>query len=156
MSVTRIDKIIDLGIDLQIEIPPFIPSSFTRIRKIEIFPVIPTTENGGANLGSLLFNNSNQFLQFSRAGVINITDPASPFTIEAWIKPTAIKTIASVDGNGNPDPLEYGNIIVGDTEGGGNNWSLQLFNNKLTFYRYNNSLGGPRFYTSNSEIVFNK
>jgi hypothetical protein len=152
MSITRIDRPKDLGIDLQIEIPPFIPSSFTRIRKIEIFPVIPSA----TNLGSLLFNNSNQFLQFSRAGVISITDPASPFTIEAWIKPTAIKTIASVDGNGNPDPLEYGNIIVGDTEGGGNNWSLQLFNNKLTFYRYNNSLGGPRFYTSNSEIPLNQ
>jgi hypothetical protein len=156
MSITRIDKPKDVGIDLQIEIPPSVPSSFRRIRKIEIFPVIPTTESGGTDLGSLLFNNSNQFLQFSRAGVISITDPAAPFTIEAWIKPTAIKTIASVDGNGNPDPLEYGNIIIGDTEGGGNNWSLQLFNNKVSFYRYNNSLGGPRFYTSNSEIPLNQ
>jgi len=120
-------------------------------RKILTTPITPDI-----TVGSLLFNDPNQFLQFPRAGVISITDPAAPFTIEAWIKPTAIKTIASVDGNGNPDPLEYGNIIVGDTEGGGNNWSLQLFNNKLTFYRYNNSLGGARFYTSNSEIPLNQ
>jgi hypothetical protein len=40
MSITRIDKLKDVGIDLQIEIPPSVPSSFRRIRKIEIFPVI--------------------------------------------------------------------------------------------------------------------
>lgn len=107
-------------------------------------------------VGSLLFNNPNQFLQFPREGVINLTNAASPFTIEAWIRPTSIRTIASVDANGNPDPLEYGNIIIGDSEGGGNNWSLQLFNNKLTFYRYNSTLGGPRFFTSYSEIQLNE
>ena len=157
MSITRIDKIIDNLRDLEIEISPSVLSSFPRIRKIEIFPVIPTTENGGADPGSLLFNNTNQFLQFSRAGVISITDPAAPFTIEAWIKPTAIKTIVSVDGNGNPDPLEYGNIIVGDTEGGGNNWSLQLFNNKLSFYRFNDSLiPSYKFYTAPTTIPINE
>ena len=107
------------------------------------------------SVGSLLFNDPNQFLQFPREGVINLTDGASPFTIEAWIRPTSIRTIASVDANGNPDPLEYGNIIIGDTEGGGNNWSLQLFNNKLTFYRYNSALGGARFFTSNTQIPLN-
>ena len=106
-------------------------------------------------VGSLLFNNANQFLQFPREGVINLTDGASPFTIEAWIKPTSIRTIASVDGEGNPDPLEYGNIIIGDSEDGGNNWSLQLFNNKLTFYRYNSTLGGFRFFTSTNQIPLN-
>ncbi len=108
-------------------------------------------------VGSLLFNNPNQFLQFPREGVINLTDGASPFTIEAWIRPTSIKTIATLDANGNPDPLEleYGNIIIGDSEEGGNNWSLQLFNNKLTFYRYNSALGGPRFFTSNTQIPLN-
>ena len=106
-------------------------------------------------VGSLLFNNSNQFLQFPREGVINLTDGASPFTIEAWIKPTSIRTIASVDDDGNPNG-DYGNIIIGDSEDGGNNWSLQLFNNKLTFYRYNSSLGGYRFFTSNSEIQLNE
>ena len=156
MSITRIDKLKDVGIDLQIEIPPSVPSSFRRIRKIEIFPVTPSTEDGGADLGSLLFNNSNQFLQFPREGVINLTDGASPFTIEAWIKPTSIKTIALVDANGNPDPLAYGDVIIGDTAAGGNNWSLQLFNNKISFYRYNSSLGGPRFFTSNSEIPLNQ
>ena len=40
-------------------------------------------------VGSLLFNNPNQFLQFPREEVINLTDGASPFTIEAWIDPTA-------------------------------------------------------------------
>ena len=104
------------------------------------------------SVGSLLFNDSNQFLQFPREGVINLTDGASPFTIEAWIKPTSIKTIASVDANGNPDPLDYGDIIIGDTEGGGNNWSLQLFNNKLTFYRYKNEVTGFKFFTSNTQI----
>ena len=102
-------------------------------------------------VGSLLFNNPNQFLQFPREGVINLTDGASPFTIEAWIRPTSIRTIASVDANGNPDPLEYGNIIIGDSEFGGNNWSLQLFNNKLTFYRFNSTLGGFRFFTSKNQ-----
>jgi hypothetical protein len=106
-------------------------------------------------VGSLLFNDPNQFLQFPREGVINLTDGASPFTIEAWINPTSIRTIASVDVNGNPDPLDYGNIIIGDSEGGGNNWSLQLFNNKLTFYRYNSTLGGPRFFTSTNQIPLN-
>jgi len=106
-------------------------------------------------VGSLLFDDPNQFLQFPREGVINLTDGASPFTIEAWINPTSIRTIASVDVNGNPDPLDYGNIIIGDSEGGGNNWSLQLFNNKLTFYRYNSTLGGPRFFTSTNQIPLN-
>ena len=106
-------------------------------------------------VGSLLFNNPNQFLQFPREGVINLTDGASPFTIEAWIRPTSIRTIASVDANGNPDPLEYGNIIIGDSEFGGNNWSLQLFNNKLTFYRFNSTLGGFRFFTSTNQIPLN-
>ena len=106
--------------------------------------------------GSLLFNDPSQFLQFPRSEVISILDSAVPFTIEAWIRPTSIRTIASVDVNGNPDPLDYGNIIIGDSEGGGNNWSLQLFNNKLTFYRYNSTLGGFRFFTSNSEIQLNE
>jgi hypothetical protein len=97
-------------------------------------------------VGSLLFNNSNQFLQFPREGVINLTDGASPFTIEAWIKPTSIR---------NPGPGDYGNIIIGDTESGGNNWSLQLLNNKVSFYSYSTSLGGS-FFTSNSEIQLNE
>ena len=101
--------------------------------------------------GSLLFNDPNQFLQFPREGVINLTDGASPFTIEAWIKPTSIKTIASVDVNGNPNGT-YGDIIIGDTADAGMNWSLQLFNDKLTFYRYNSALGGARFFTSNNQI----
>jgi hypothetical protein len=105
-------------------------------------------------VGSLLFNDPNQFLQFPREGVINLTDGASPFTIEAWIKPTSIRTLPT-DINGNPNPLDYGNIIIGDSEGGGNNWSLQLFNNKLTFYRYNSTLGGPRFFTSTNQIPLN-
>jgi hypothetical protein len=96
--------------------------------------------------GSLLFNNSNQFLQFPREGVINLTDGASPFTIEAWIRPISIR---------NPDPGDYGDIIIGDTEGGGNNWSLQLLNNKVSFYSYSTSLGGT-FFTSNSEIQLNE
>ena len=104
--------------------------------------------------GSLLFNDPNQFLQFPRSEVISIL-AAEPFTIEAWIKPTSIKTIAAVDGNGNPDPLDYGDIIIGDTEGGGNNWSLQLFNNKLTFYRYKNEVTGFKFFTSNTQIPLN-
>ena len=97
-------------------------------------------------VGSLLFNNSNQFLQFPREGVINLTDGASPFTIEAWIRPTSIR---------NPDPGDYGDIIIGDTDGGGNNWSLQLLNNKVSFYSYSTSLGGT-FFTSNSEIQLNE
>jgi hypothetical protein len=97
-------------------------------------------------VGSLLFNNSNQFLQFPREGVISLTDGASPFTIEAWIKPTSIR---------NPSPGDYGNIIIGDTESGGNNWSLQLLNNKVSFYSYSTSLGGS-FFTSNSEIQLNE
>jgi hypothetical protein len=96
--------------------------------------------------GSLLFNNSNQFLQFPREGVINLTDGASPFTIEAWIKPTSIR---------NPGLGDYGNIIIGDTESGGNNWSLQLLDNKVSFYSYSTSLGGT-FFTSNSEIQLNE
>jgi len=104
--------------------------------------------------GSLLFNDPSQFLQLPRSEVISIL-AAEPFTIEAWIKPTSIKTIATLDANGNPDPLDYGDIIIGDTEGGGNNWSLQLFNNKLTFYRYKNTAEGFRFFTSNSEIQLN-
>jgi hypothetical protein len=106
-----------------------------------------------ASVGSLLFNDPNQFLQFSRSETISILDP-EPFTIEAWIKPTSIKTIANagLDANGNPNG-DYGDIIIGDTEGGGNNWSLQLFNNKLTFYRYN---GGARFFTSNTQIPLNE
>jgi hypothetical protein len=103
------------------------------------------------SVGSLLFNDPNQFLQFPRSEVISIL-AAEPFTIEAWIRPTSIKTIASVDVNGNPDPLAYGDIIIGDTEGGGNNWSLQLFNNKLTFYRYKNVVTGFKFFTSNTQI----
>lgn len=103
------------------------------------------------SVGSLLFNDPNQFLQLPRSEVISIL-AAEPFTIEAWIKPTSIKTIASVDVNGNPDPLEYGDVIIGDTEGGGNNWSLQLFNNKLTFYRYKNAVTGFNFFTSNTQI----
>jgi hypothetical protein len=95
--------------------------------------------------GSLLFNNSNQFLQFPREGVINLTDGASPFTIEAWIKPTSIR---------NPGLGDYGNIIIGDTESGGNNWSLQLLNNKVSFYSYSTSLGGT-FFTSISQIPLN-
>ncbi len=80
---------------------------------------------------------------------------AEPFTIEAWIKPTSIKTIALVDANGNPNPLAYGDIIIGDTKDNGNNWSLQLFNNKLTFYRYKNAVTGFKFFTSNSQIPLN-
>ena len=88
-----------------------------------------------------------------RSEVISILDP-EPFTIEAWIKPTSIKTIASagLDANGNPTS-DYGDIIIGDTAYGGNNWSLQLFNNKLTFYRYNGTL---KFFTSNSQIPLNE
>ena len=97
-------------------------------------------------VGSLLFNNSNQFLQFPREGVINLTDGASPFTIEAWIKPTSIRS---------PGLSDYGNIIIGDTDGGGNSWSLQLLNNKVSFYSYSTSLGGT-FFTSNSEIQLNE
>jgi hypothetical protein len=97
-------------------------------------------------VGSLLFNYPNQFLQFPREGVINLTDGASPFTIEAWIKPTSIR---------NPDPGDYGNIIIGDTESGGNNWSLQLLDNKVSFYSYSTSFGGT-FFTSNSEIQLNE
>lgn len=105
------------------------------------------------SVGSLLFNDPNQFLQFPRSEVISIL-AAEPFTIEAWIKPTSIKTIAAVDANGNPDPLalDYGDIIIGDTADGGNNWSLQLFNNKLTFYRYKNEVTGFKFFTSNTQI----
>jgi len=97
-------------------------------------------------VGSLLFNDPNQFLQFPREGVINLTDGAFPFTIEAWIKPTSIR---------NPGPGDYGNIIIGDTEGGGNSWSLQLLNNKISFYSYSTSFGGT-FFTSNSEIQLNE
>ena len=97
-------------------------------------------------VGSLLFNDPNQFLQFPREGVINLTDGASPFTIEAWIKPTSIR---------NPGLGDYGNIIIGDTESGGNNWSLQLLNNKVSFYSYTTSFGGT-FFTSNSEIQLNE
>ena len=97
-------------------------------------------------VGSLLFNNPNQFLQFPREGVINLTDGASPFTIEAWIKPTSIRS---------PGPSDYGNIIIGDTESGGNNWSLQLLDNKVSFYSYSTPLGGT-FFTSNSEIQLNE
>ena len=103
------------------------------------------------SVGSLLFNDPSQFLQFPRSEVISIL-AAEPFTIEAWIKPTSIKTIAAVDANGNPDPLDYGDIIIGDTQDGGNNWSLQLFNNKLTFYRYKNEVTGFKFFTSNTQI----
>ena len=103
--------------------------------------------------GSLLFNDPNQFLQFPREGVINFTDGSSPFTIEAWIKPTSIRTLPSI--SGIPTPVEYGNIIIGDSQDGGNNWSLQLFNNKLTFYTYNGPLGGGRFFTSNTRIPLN-
>jgi len=128
-------------------------------------PTIAQTTNGlgyyyydpnVALAGSLFFNNPNQFLQFARSEVISVLDP-EPFTIEAWIKPTSIKTIASagLDANGNPNG-DYGDIIIGDTEGGGNNWSLQLFNNKLTFYRYNSALGGARFFTSNTQIPLNE
>jgi len=102
------------------------------------------------SVGSLFFNDPNQFLQLPRSEVISIL-AAEPFTIEAWIKPTSIKTIAGLDANGNPEGT-YGDIIIGDTEGGGNNWSLQLFNNKLTFYRYNSTLGGARFFNSISQI----
>jgi hypothetical protein len=125
-------------------------------------PTIAQTTNGlgyyyydpnVALAGSLLFDNQNQFLQLPRSEVISILDP-EPFTIEAWIKPTSIRTIASpgLDGDGNPIG-NYGDIIIGDTEGGGNNWSLQLFNNKLTFYRYNE---GARFFTSNTQIPLNE
>jgi hypothetical protein len=125
-------------------------------------PTIPETRNGLgyyyydpniALAGSLLFDNQNQFLQLPRSEVISVLDP-EPFTIEAWIKPTSIKTIANagLDANGNPNG-DYGDIIIGDTEGGGNNWSLQLFNNKLTFYRYNE---GARFFTSNTQIPLNE
>ena len=107
------------------------------------------------SVGSLLFNDPNQFLQFPRSEVISIV-AAEPFTIEAWIKPTSIKTIATLDANGNPDPLDYGDIIIGDTEGGGNNWSLQLFNNKLTFYRYKNEVTGFKFFTSTNQIPLNE
>lgn len=96
--------------------------------------------------GSLLFNDPNQFLQFPRSEVISILDSAVPFTIEAWINPTSIR---------NPGLGDYGNIIIGDTEGGGNNWSLQLLNNKVSFYSYSTSLGGT-FFTSNSEIQLNE
>ena len=111
-----------------------------------------TTTTPPPTPGSLLFDNQNQFLQFPRSEVISIL-AAEPFTIEAWIKPTSIKTIANagLDANGNPNG-DYGDIIIGDTEGGGNNWSLQLFNNKLTFYRYNE---GARFFTSNTQIPLN-
>ena len=128
-------------------------SHTTLGRTVEGKPIfyIPTPPSA---VGSLFFNDANQFLQFPRDGVINLTDGASPFTIEAWIKPTSIKTIASVNANGNPDGT-YGDIIIGDTAGGGNNWSLQLFNNKLTFYRYNSTLGGARFFTSISQIPLN-
>jgi len=128
-------------------------------------PTIAETRNGLgyyyydpniALVGSLLFDNQNQFLQLPRSEVISVLDP-EPFTIEAWIKPTSIKTIASagLDANGNPNG-NYGDIIIGDTAGGGNNWSLQLFNNKLTFYRYNSVLGGARFFTSNTQIPLNE
>jgi hypothetical protein len=103
------------------------------------------------SVGSLFFNDPNQFLQLPRSEVISIL-AAEPFTIEAWIKPTSIKTIAGLDAAENPDPLDYGDIIIGDTEGGGNNWSLQLFNNKLTFYSYKNAVTGFKFFTSNSQI----
>jgi len=110
-------------------------------RTVEGKPIfyIPTPPSA---VGSLFFNDANQFLQFPRDGVINLTDGASPFTIEAWIKPTSIR---------NPGLGDYGNIIIGDSEGGGNNWSLQLLNNKVSFYSYSTSLGGT-FFTSNSEI----
>jgi hypothetical protein len=97
-------------------------------------------------VGSLLFNDPDQFLQFPTEGVINLTDGASPFTIEAWIKPTSIR---------NPGLGDYGNIVIGDTEGGGNNWSLQLLNNKVSFYSYRTDFGGT-FFTSNSEIQLNE
>ena len=106
------------------------------------------------SVGSLFFNDPNQFLQLPRSEVISIL-AAEPFTIEAWIKPTSIKTIAGLDANGNPEGT-YGDIIIGDTAGGGNNWSLQLFNNKLTFYRYNSTLGGARFFTSTNQIPLNE
>ena len=112
---------------------------------------IPKRRIVSAVPGSLLFNDPNQFLQFPRSEVISIL-AAEPFTIEAWIKPTSIKTIAAVDANGNPDPLDYGDIIIGDTQDSGNNWSLQLFNNKLTFYRYKNEVTGFKFFTSNTQI----
>ena len=114
-------------------------------RTVEGKPIfyIPTAPSA---VGSLFFNDANQFLQFPRDGVINLTDGASPFTIEAWIRPTSIR---------NPDPGDYGDIIIGDTEGGGNNWSLQLLNNKVSFYSYSTSLGGT-FFTSNSEIQLNE
>jgi hypothetical protein len=125
-------------------------------RTVEDKPIfyIPTAPSA---VGSLFFNDANQFLQFPRDGVINLTDGASPFTIEAWIKPTSIRTIAApgLDVNGNPTS-DYGDIIIGDTAGGGNNWSLQLFNNKLTFYTYNGPLGGLKFFTSNSQIPLNE
>jgi len=105
------------------------------------------------SVGSLFFNDPNQFLQLPRSEVISIL-AAEPFTIEAWIKPTSIKTIAGLDANGNPEGT-YGDIIIGDTAAGGNNWSLQLFNNKLTFYRYNSTLGGARFFTSTNQIPLN-
>ena len=110
-------------------------------RTVEGKPIfyIPTAPSA---VGSLFFNDANQFLQFPRDGVINLTDGASPFTIEAWIRPTSIR---------NPDPGDYGDIIIGDTEGGGNNWSLQLLNNKVSFYSYSTSLGGT-FFTSNNQI----
>ena len=111
---------------------------------------IPRTGLAPELVGSLLFNNPNQFLQFSREGVINLTDGTSPFTIEAWIKPTSTRTLTVV--NGIPDPFDYGDIIIGDTADAGMNWSLQLFNDKLTFYRYNSALGGARFFTSNNQI----
>ena len=143
MAVSQIDNIVDNQIDNIVN------------PKIELINVI----GAGSSVGSLLFNDefSDEFLQFPRAGVISIIDPVAPFTIEAWIKPLAIKTIAGVDVNGNPDPLDYGNIIIGDTEGGGNNWSLQLFNNKLSFYRYNYSVNPTyRFYTASATIPLNQ
>ena len=129
-------------------------SHTTLGRTVECKPIfyIPTAPSA---VGSLFFNDANQFLQFPREGVINLTDGTSPFTIEAWIKPTSIKTIAAVGADEDPDPLDYGDIIIGDTADGGNNWSLQLFNNKLTFYRFNSTLGGPRFFTSNTQIPLN-
>jgi hypothetical protein len=120
-------------------------SHTTLGRTVEGKPIfyIPTPPSA---VGSLFFNDANQFLQFPRDGVINLTDGASPFTIEAWIKPTSIR---------NPGLGDYGNIIIGDTESGENNWSLQLLNNKVSFYSYSTDFGGT-FFTSNSEIQLNE
>lgn len=120
-------------------------SHTTLGRTVEGKPIfyIPTPPSA---VGSLFFNDANQFLQFPRDGVINLTDGASPFTIEAWIKPTSIR---------NPGLGDYGNIIIGDTESGGNNWSLQLLNNKVSFYSYSTDFGGT-FFTSNSQIPLNE